>query len=90
MRTWHIPQPAAHHAQPRVIRENLAYPPARPPTMRSRVSAKKVEDQKVAGPAIVGERGAEKSRDTARWPGSVPVSEVNVLTGNDEEHLHAN
>ena len=53
----------------------------------ARASIKRGKLEKVAGTAIAGEGGGEKSGDSARWQGSVRVTELDVLTGT-HERLH--
>jgi hypothetical protein len=49
----------------------------------ARASIKRSKLQKVAGTAIAGEGGGEKSGDSAGRQGSVRVTEVDVLTGTE-------
>ena len=55
---------------------------------RARASIKRGKLKKVAGTAIAGEGGGEKSGDSARRQGSVRGTELDVVTGT-EVRLHA-
>ncbi len=54
----------------------------------ARASTKRGKLQQVAGTAIAGEGGGEKSGDSARRQGSVRATGIDVVTGMDER-LHA-